>query len=140
MMRLGSIIRIVLVSFSLILWSGSMETVRSDDWKFINQSESGTIMYYNVKLLKHGTKDIVQVRTKTVPDEKMKKGLGGDRVSHAVSQVEVNCKDRKIRTIHLTIYSTDGSELDSWDVVQSWEVTEPDTVNDLLLKEVCSTK
>jgi hypothetical protein len=143
---------IFFLTLSFIFLCGSIETVRSDDWKLFYESPDGSKSYYSEKLVKQ--KDVVQVQTKDyLSDDQKKKVMemrkndrlpvnGWDRLSYNEWLTEIDCKERRARALKGVSYDNNGKVLDSSpsDWKGEWRAIPPGSAIAIenLFQKVCS--
>jgi hypothetical protein len=138
------------ISLSFLIVLLLVTAVNGSDWWELGKDNDGNIRFYNKISIKHKTKNIVQVWTKTIfSDEsrrdyiqhREKKGLStekGDKLSHVLVLQEIDCKKKKSQILSIIQYDTDGNVLftQSYDKPE-WRYIISGSVYDTLRKKVC---
>ncbi len=115
------------------------------DWKQYAETDRA-VLYYDVKSIKHFSKDTVRVSEKRVFTVKgvfdvvRQPGFGKkyEGLSYATGESELQCTDKKKRTLSIAWYSNDGAMLSSdKDETSSWKPIPPGSSAEVLYKIVC---
>ena len=121
------------------------------DWVKYSMTEDGNVFLYDkTNITKSGGKNIVQVWTKWIYSNKerekelkvrRKSGFSTeewDKLSYSIFLNEIECKNKKLQVLSVTIYDTDGNVLNKWDNDKpKWTNIVPGSDGDVLRKKVC---
>lgn len=112
------------------------------DWKFYAASEQ-ILYYYDAQNITHPSKNIVRVwerwdyTEKGVLDMVGTSGKKYENLSHSIILWEINCSEKKDRGLSLTHYDHKGSVVHSISSPSDWNFIVPETVGEVIYKEVC---
>ena len=115
------------------------------DWKQYAETDRA-VLYYDVKSVIHPSKDVIRVSEKRVFTMKgvlqivKQPGFGKryDGLSYVTGLSELQCTDKKKRTVSVAWYSKDGSLLSSdKDEGSNWKPITPGSSAEALYKMVC---
>jgi hypothetical protein len=127
----------ILLFFYAPLWGA--------DWKEYAETDRA-VLYYDVKSLIHPSKDVIRVSEKRVFTVKgvlqvvKQPGFGKryEGLSYATGLSELQCTEKKKRTVSVGWYSKDGSLLSSdKDEGSNWKPIPPGSSAEALYKVVC---
>ena len=152
--RGGDSMKSVLVRLGVILLiifffvAGCQTPVKKDeyskaaDWKLYNSGEE-CLGYYDAQSITRPSKNIVRFWTKSVWTEKgvlswvKDSGKKYENLSHTIYLQEINCAEKKIRRLSVTQYGHKGSVIDIIDSPSYWIFINPESMMEILYKEVC---
>ena len=118
------------------------EEVRGADWMFYSTTDSFTF-YYDKDSINRLSKDIFKVWVKIQAKEKginyMMEKMGGiyKDYSHGMTLYEINCAEKKIRTLSAIFYSKKGEVLGSSSLSTEWDFIPPESLGEDLYKALC---
>jgi hypothetical protein len=129
------------VLFVGVLIFGCVEERRAN-WKFYGSSD-GYMGYYDAQSITRPSKNIVRVSArwdwaeKAVMDGVGKLGKKYENLSYSIILEEINCAEKKSRRLSATQYDHKGSVISSESSPSKWISTNPESMTDFLIKEVC---
>jgi len=136
---LGALISIALISFSFFL----PHRVSAADWQIYAGTDEGQF-YYDAESITHPSAGTVHFRHKTVFSEKgiarAVEAFGTDyqHLAYSISVREINCSEKKIRSLGVTYFSKDGKTLDvAIDPKSEWHPIEPTAMIEGLFQNLC---
>ena len=116
------------------------------DWKIYASSNDEGTYFYDTEGVRQVSKDIVQVWEKRVfPPEKVQRyvgkfGLKYKELDYGIRLLELNCNERKFRSLQATYYKKDGL-IDHFNFeamgASVWHLVLPETTGDKLLNTIC---
>lgn len=112
------------------------------DWKLYAPHEY-CYAYYDAQSITHSSKNIVRVCTRWDVTEKgvmyMMEffGKGYENMNFSLDSFEINCVEKKYRTLSSTKYDKDAKVIDSIKSPEGWHFIDPGTINEALYKKVC---
>ena len=119
----------------------------NNDWVNYGETNNDNVYLYKKVNIK---KNVVQLWRKTVFSEKGREEIiqyltkmgvsteGYDKLSYVIGLMEIDCKKRKIRTLHINFYDSNVHVLHSSDYDPLvWGYIIPDSGDEHLLKKVC---
>jgi hypothetical protein len=118
------------------------ESTKGADWKLYNSDEE-CLGYYDAQSITRPSKNIVRFWTKSVWTEKgvsswvKDSGKKYENLSHTIYLQEINCAEKKIRRLSVTQYGHKGSVIDIIDSPSFWIFIPPESMMEILYKEVC---
>jgi hypothetical protein len=135
----GVLIPIALISFSCFLpLKGS-----AADWKIYAGTDEGQF-YYDAENITHLSVGMVHFRHKTVFSEngiaRAVEALGTDyqHLEYSISVREIDCSEKKVRSLGVTYFSKDGKTLDAAiDPKSEWHPIEPTAMIEGLFQNLC---
>ena len=116
-----------------------------EDWKFCTQSEDGTMYYYDATRVTHVSEGVVKFWGKAIPSpEAVKKFLKIDPkfkgLHHIISLIEMNCNERKRRSLWIIFYDKNGVAIENVDITRgesNWEIIPPGSAQEDLFATLC---
>jgi len=116
-----------------------------EDWKFCTQSEDGTLYYYDATRVTHVSEGVLKFWGKAVPSpEAAKKFVKIDPkftgLHTIISLIEMNCAERKRRSLWIIFYDKNGVAIENVDITpgeSSWEIILPGSAQESLLAALC---
>ena len=116
-----------------------------EDWKLSAQSDDGTMYYYDATRVIRVSEGVLRFWGKAVlSPEAVKKFVKIDRkftnLHHVTSFIEMNCTERKRRSLWIIFYDKNGTAIDNVDKVpgeSSWEMILPGSAQEDLLNTLC---
>jgi hypothetical protein len=145
----------ILICFpvALILLSGSLESVRGDDWElFGTQKTTGTSYYYNTKNMSYPAKGVVKVWVKKILGAKdidsaieIQRTYDSytpkwDKLSYEMCLYEVNCNDKTYTIRDITLYTDKGEVLSNFKFTDKLVNIPAGSLTENLLNKVCVSK
>ena len=135
----------VVVLFFIILLGLTHGEVRGEDWKFCTQSKDGTMYYYDATRITHVSEGVLKFWGKAVlSPEAVKKFVKIDfkltELHHIVSLIELNCTERKRRSMWIIFYDKNGVAIENVDIPldeSDWEIVLPRSPQEDLLAALC---
>jgi hypothetical protein len=118
------------------------ESTKGVDWKYYNSNEMYLTQYYT-KNITHPSKNIVRVwerwnlTERGVIDCVGKLGKKYENVSHLIILWEINCAEKKSRSLSETSYDNKGKVIISSSSPKEWDFIIPESMHESLYKEVC---
>jgi hypothetical protein len=113
------------------------------DWRVYAGTDDG-IFYYDAENVIRPSNDTVRIWHKVVFSEKGIRGavntFGKDyeNLDYSISLREINCVEKKIRSLSVTYYSKEGAVLDSAvDYGAEWHAIDPMAIIEGLYQRVC---
>jgi hypothetical protein len=113
------------------------------DWKAYAGTDDG-IFYYDAENVIHPSNNIIRVWHKVVFSEKGIQGavrtFGKDyeNLDYSISLREINCVEKKVRSLSVTYFSKGGAVLDSaGDYGADWHSIDPMAIIEGLYQRVC---
>jgi hypothetical protein len=116
------------------------------DWKPYGASDD-VLCYYDTESITRPSKNIVRVWVKWDYTEKgvlreiEKSGKQYENLNHSINLWEINCSERKFDLPKLTYYDNKGDLIESLspppNSPQKWIFIIPESIGELLYKEVC---
>jgi len=118
----------------------SLGALAKPKWKFVATSQGTLILYDANSIQRRGR--IVRVWEKWVPIGEPNRQRRADSVSmqnyaYQMEQSDYDCGKKRMRSVSVVIYSTDGHVIDSSENVESWETIVPDSAGSVVLDAVC---
>lgn len=117
--------------------------ISAADWKIYAGTDEGQF-YYDTESITHPSAGIVHFRHKTVFSEKgiaravEAFGIGYQHLTYSISMREINCSEKKIRSLGVTYFSGDGKTLDvAIDSKAQWHAIEPTAMVEGLFQSLC---
>jgi len=116
-----------------------------EDWKLCTQSEDGTVYYYDPTRVTHVSEGVLKFWGKAIPSpEAVKKFAKIDPkfkgLHHIISLIEMNCTERKRRSLWIIFYDKNGVAIENVDLKpgeSDWEIILPESAQDDLLDALC---
>ena len=116
-----------------------------EDWKFCTQSKDGTMYYYDTTRVTHVSEGVLKFWGRAIPSpEAMKKFVKIDpkftELHHITSLIEMNCTERKRRSLWIIFYDKHGVAIENVDITpgeSSWEIVLPGSAQEDLLAALC---
>ncbi|HUL23258.1 MAG TPA: surface-adhesin E family protein [Thermodesulfobacteriota bacterium] len=116
-----------------------------EDWKLGAQSKDGTIYYYDAARVTRMSEGVLKFWGKAVlSPEAVKKFAKIDRkfanLHHVTSFIEMNCTERKRRSLWIIFYDKNGIAIDNVDKApdeSSWEMILQGSAQEDLLNTLC---
>ena len=135
--------RVLVVAFLFIVLS-MLDNVKGlgADWKLFGFNDTGDA-YYDAEGINRPSKDVVRFwekvvwSEKAVIDEVAKSGIKYKTLSYTLALYEYHCAEKKLRTLSIVYYSTDGEVLFSHSQESEWEFIVPGSVGEDALKTLC---
>jgi len=128
------------VFFFILLLSGE---VPAADWKIYAGTDEGQF-YYDAESLAHPSAGVIHLRHKANFSEngvrRIARAFGKEYedLAYSISVREINCPERKIRSLGVTYFSKTGESLDAAVNSQTeWHPIEPTAVVEGLYQAVC---
>jgi hypothetical protein len=113
------------------------------DWRIYAGTDEGQF-YYDAESVTHPAKDVVHLRHKASFSESGIRriaevfGKEYEELVYSISVREINCSERKIRSLGVTYFSKSGKALDAAiDSRTEWHTIEPTAVIEGLYQMVC---
>jgi len=139
--RHGWVVVLILVTF-LALTRGA---AWGEDWKFSTQGKDGTIYYYDAARVTHISKGVLKFWGRAVlSSEAVKKFVKINPkfagLHHITSLIEMNCTERKRRSLWIIFYDKNGVALENVDLKpgeSDWEIILPESAQEDLLDTLC---
>lgn len=142
----GSRSFIAAAALSVILMAGHASHAMGAEWVYFATTAEGS-HYYDKETVKK-TNTTVTVWEKTVFSEEAKRGkekflrgtgeYKGQKLGHAVTVSEFNCRGAKARSLSMTIYDIDGKRVAGSPAGgSSWRDLAPGTLHERLFQLVC---
>jgi len=135
LVKLGVVILIGLAIFGYAeVWGA--------DWKLYGSSEN-YYGYYDAQSITRTSKNIVRVWLRSnltetgVTDAAGKLGKEFENVNYFIILREINCAEKKSQRLSMTYYDNKGRVIHSEGSPGGWEFIVPESMFDLLYKEVC---
>jgi hypothetical protein len=116
-----------------------------EDWKFCTQSEDGTMYYYDATRITHVSEGVLKFWGKAIPSpEAVKKFVKIDpeftQLHHIISLIEMNCAERKRRSLWIIFYDKNGAAIENVHITpgeSNWEIVLPGSAQEHLLNDLC---
>jgi hypothetical protein len=118
------------------------ESTKGVDWKFYNSNEM-YLTYYYTKNITHPSKNVVRVWERWNLTEKgvlvwvQELGKEYENLSHFIILWEINCTEKKSRSLSETSYDNKGKVIISSSSPKEWDFIIPESMHENLYKEVC---
>ncbi len=129
------------ISVALVLL-GSTEAWTTD-WKAYGGTNDG-VFYYDAENITNPSKNIIRFWHKTIFSEagirEAVNSFGKDyeNLDHSISLREINCSEKKIRSLAVTYYSNAGAVLDSaMDYEAAWHMIDSEAIIESLYQRLC---
>ena len=113
------------------------------DWKAYGGTNDG-VFYYDTENINHPSKNIIRFWHKVVFSEagirEAVNSFGKDyeNLDHSISLREINCSEKKIRSLAVTYYSNAGAMLDSaMDYEAEWHRIDSEAIIESLYQRLC---
>jgi uncharacterized protein YtpQ (UPF0354 family) len=112
------------------------------DWKLYAKTDQ-YIRYYNANGITRPSKNIVRVWVRWDYTDKgiidIVKNLGKkyENIHHTIMLDEINCSDKKVRTLSFSDYSRGGKAIRSGSFSGEWNYFFPESVTEALYEVVC---
>ncbi len=116
-----------------------------EDWKFCTESKDGTMYYYDATRVTHISEGVLKFWGKAIPSpEAAKKFVKIDpkftALDHIISLIEMNCTERKRRSLWIIFYDKNGVAIENVDITlgeSSWEIILPGSAQEDILDALC---
>jgi hypothetical protein len=115
----------------------------SADWRVYAGTDEGQF-YYDAESITHPSPDTVHFRHKVIFSEKGIKravesfGKEYEKLAYSISVREINCSEKKVRSLGVTYFTEEGITLDmAVDTKAEWHIIEPTAVIEGLYQRVC---
>jgi hypothetical protein len=116
-----------------------------EDWKLCTQGKDGTMYYYDAARVTHVSEGVLKFWGKAIPSpEAMKRFVKIDpkftELHHIISLIEMNCAERKRRSLWIIFYDKNGVAIENVDVTLAeadWEIVLPGSPQEDLLDVLC---
>ncbi|MGD0623509.1 MAG: surface-adhesin E family protein [Thermodesulfobacteriota bacterium] len=132
-------VSVIFVALALL---GSIEAWGTD-WKAYGGTDEG-VFYYDTENIDHPSKNIIRFWHKVIFSEKGIReavntfGKDYENVGHSISLREINCSEKKIRSLAVTYYSNAGAVLDSAMVYEAeWHFIDSKAIIESLYQRLC---
>jgi Surface-adhesin protein E len=118
------------------------EYSKGASWKFYGSTEDFE-GYYDTQNIIHPSKNIVRVRVRLNITEKgvlyFVRNLGNkyENVSYCINLNEINCLEKKYRSLSRDFYDNKGEVIISTRPPSKWNFITPESIGENLFKEVC---
>jgi hypothetical protein len=118
------------------------ESIKDVDWKFYNSNEM-YLTYYYTQNITHPSKNIVRVwdrwnlMEKGVLNWVVKFGKEYENLSYLIILWEINCAEKKSRSLSETSYDNKGKVIISSSSPKEWDFIIPESMHESLYKAVC---
>ena len=129
------------ISFAIALL-GSTE-VWGEEWKAYGGTNDG-VFYYDTENITHPSKNIIRFWHKVIFSEKGIReavntfGKDYENLDHSLSLREINCSEKKIRSLAVTYYSNTGAILDSaMNYEAEWQFMDSAAIIESLYQRLC---
>ena len=130
------------VIFFALTLLGSIEGWGAD-WKAYGGTDDG-VFYYDTENINHPSKNIIQFWHKVIFSEKGIReavntfGKDYENLDHSISLREINCSEKKIRSLAVTYFSHAGAVLDSAMVYEAeWRFIDSAAIIETLYQRLC---
>jgi hypothetical protein len=135
----------VVVLFFIIFLGLTHVEAWGEDWKFYTQSEDGTMYYYDATRITHVSEGVLKFWGKAIPSpEAVKKFVKIDpeftQLHHIISLIEMNCAERKRRSLWIIFYDKNGAAIENVHITpgeSNWEIVLPGSAQEHLLNDLC---
>jgi len=115
------------------------------DWRFCTQSKDGTIYYYDATRITRVSNGVLKFWGKTIlSPEAVKKFVKIDPkfedLHHIISLIEMNCTERKRRSLWIILYDKKGAAIENEYITgneSNWEMILPESAQEDLLDALC---
>jgi hypothetical protein len=115
-------------------------------WKFCTRGQDGTMYYYDAARVTHVSEGVLKFWGKAVPSpEAVKRFVKIDpkliELHHIISLIEINCAERKRRSLWIIFYDKNGVAIDNVDISfadSNWETILPGSPQEDLLATLCN--
>jgi hypothetical protein len=135
----SSFISVISVALALL---GSTEA-GGTDWKAYGGTNDG-VFYYDTENIIHPSKNIIRFWHKAIFSEAGLReavntfGKDYENLDHSISLREINCSEKKIRSLAVTYYSNVGAILDSaMDYEAEWHRIDSEAIIESLYQRLC---
>ena len=116
-----------------------------EDWKFYTQSKDGTMYYYDATRVTHVSEGVLRFWGEAIPSpEAVKKFVNIDPkltgLHHIISLIEMNCAERKRRSLWIIFYDKNGAAIENVDIApgeSNWEIVLVGSAQENLLNNLC---
>lgn len=134
------------VVFFFITFSGPTQIEAwGENWKLCKQSEDGTIYYYDTTRVTQVSEGVLKFWGKAIlSPEAIKRFVKIDpkfaELHHVISLIEMNCTERKRRSLWIIFYNKDGVAIENVDTTfdeSDWEIVRPESPQEDLLAVLC---
>jgi hypothetical protein len=118
------------------------ESIKDVDWKFYNSNEM-YLTYYYTQNITHPSKNIVRVwdrwnlMEKGVLNWVVKFGKEYENLSYLIILWEINCAEKKSRSLSEASYDNKGKVIISSSSPKEWDFIIPESMHESLYKAVC---
>ena len=102
------------------------------DWEYFMQDDSGNSYYMDLQSIQHTSTGTVRLQRKI-------ESKNPSVYASLVSDIEMDCKNSKLKIRKETSYSKSGKSKISRENTE-WQPVNPDGIDELLLELVCSLK
>jgi hypothetical protein len=113
------------------------------DWKIYAGTDEG-LFYYDAESITHPSAGVVHFRHKATFSEigigRVVEAFGQEykNLAYSISVREMNCSEKKVRSLGVTYFSTDGKTLDvAVDAKAEWHPIEPTAMIEGLFQKLC---
>ena len=133
-------LRIAILFFGLIIVS--IGDVYGADWRLYDSNDLRQ-SYYNADSMTRPSKNIVKVwvrwnfTEKGVMDMVRSVGKKLEKLEYSISLNEINCAEKKSRSLSETSYDNKGKVIISSSSPKEWDFIIPESMHESLYKEVC---
>jgi len=135
----------ILVLFFITFLGLSHVEAWGEDWKFCTQSKDGTTYYYDPTRITHISEEVLKFWGKAIPSpEAVKKFVKIDSkftgLDHIISLIEMNCAERKRRSLWIIFYDKNGVAIENDYITlgeSDWEIILPGSAQEKLLADLC---
>jgi len=118
---------------------------RGEDWKFCTQGPDGTMYYYDAARITHVSEGVLKFWGKAVPSpEAVKRFVKIDpkcaKLHHIISLIEMNCVERKRRSLWIIFYDKNGVAIENVDIPPAdsdWQAILSGSPQENLLATLC---
>ena len=134
---------VVFIGTMIFAFLSPLETFAAD-WKIYAGTDEG-LFYYDAESITHPSAGMVHFRHKATFSEKgirrVVEALGQEyqNLAYSLSVREINCSEKKIRSLGVTYFSKDGKTLDvAVDSKSEWHAIEPTAMIEGLFQKLCA--
>lgn len=117
---------------AFLMLFGLSSVSEGTNWEYFMQNDKGDNYYIDLDSIKYSSSDIVRILKKIEPEN-------SSAYSAMISEIEMDCKDKKIRLLKETLYSKTG-EAQTVQKNEKWQSVNTEDIDELLLELVCSLK
>ena len=135
----------VVVPFFIIFLGLTHVEAWGEDWKFCTQSKDGTMYYYDATRVTQASEGVLRFWGKAIPSpEAVKKFVKIDpkftELDHIISLIEMNCTERKRRSLWIIFYDKNGVAIETVEITHGesdWQIVLPGSAQEDILAALC---